>query len=424
MPEDTPQQPQTPQPPQPPPHPGYQYAPAPSPRQTKEQEPTGGVHRWVKYGKFLAAAVVTFMIGSFCFSTTKGSNEVQKSASKLMAEGPKLTGRQVIDAQKDLDQKQRKLEIAQRDLEEKQKGLVTPASATQNGTTATQDATQAGAGTQGTPQLSPAEQVREQIKAERVKQEYESLWSSPIVVARETKTAPGETRTTPAVTLVSDREKPAIEHSFQKLQDPNQKYFPYNKADGPYHVIQRGTLIGATLMNALDGEHAGPVIAQIDKGDQVYVKNTQVVLWPEGTQVLGTTQPVASGNQRLMSVSFDAVIMPDGYAMSLKSIGLSQAGQSGLTGDVNHHVASKLGWATVLGVIQGVSNGALIPQSNSGTTTIIRAPGQDMSQVLQDQMNQTATIKIPAGTRIKIPVMEDVADVPEYENHDMKPGSL
>ena len=176
----------------------------------------------------------------------------------------------------------------------------------------------------------------------------------------------------------------------------------------------------------LDGERGGPVVAQIDKDDQVYVKNTDILLWPEGTEVIGTAQPVASGSQRLLGVSFESVVMQDGYAMALtKPVpGLSQQGQGGLAGQVNTHWASKLGWSLAIGAIEGLSTGSIGFGTNSGAAVILRTPGADMSQLFGGILNRPNGVKIPAGTRIKIILTDDLPGNPEYANHQMQPGVL
>ena len=217
-----------------------------------------------------------------------------------------------------------------------------------------------------------------------------------------------------------------LEASASGEADPNQKQFPYDHSTGPYHVIQKGTVIGATLMLDLDGERGGPVIAQIDKNDQVYVKNTDILLWPEGTEVIGTAQPVAAGNQRLLGVSFESVVMQDGYALALtKPIpGLSQNGKGGLEGQVDTHWPSKLGWSFAIGAIQGISSGSIGFGNNSGPAVILRTPGSDLSQLFGGILNRPHSVKIPAGTRLKIILTDDLNDVPEWANHQMKAGSL
>jgi type IV secretory pathway VirB10-like protein len=117
--------------------------------------------------------------------------------------------------------------------------------------------------------------------------------------------------------------------------------------------------------------------------------------------------------------------MPDGYAMSLQTTpGLSPQGQGGLTGEVNTHWASKLGWSLAVGAIEGLSSGAIGFGTNSNSSVIFRQPGQEMSQLFQGILNRPASVKIPAGTRIKIILLEDLNGVPEYDHHQMRPGVL
>jgi type IV secretory pathway VirB10-like protein len=199
----------------------------------------------------------------------------------------------------------------------------------------------------------------DQIRAERLKQQCTSLWTSPIAATWE----PAQTTlasSNPAITGTINAPSAKAAPATAEDTDPNSKQFPYDHSTGPYHVIQKGALIGATLLMDLDGERGGPVVAQIDKDDQVYVKQTDTLLIPEGTTVIGTAQPVSSSGQRLLGVSFDSLVMQDGYALALTKpvAGLSQDGKGGLTGKVDTHWPSKLAWSIAIGAIEGISSGA------------------------------------------------------------------
>lgn len=412
--------------PQPPAQPPYQYGGAP-PANPSPNQPTGGTPEWLK--RLLTPLTIIAVTVLVIWSSLGPSRHIVNDASRLTAQamqsGPRLTPKEAVDAVNQANQRAAELEKEQARLRKQiqdQQSRNNTANTT-TGTTASTGTSTTG-GSSG--QVSEVQQILQQIRAERTKQQYAALWSSPIVAVREVRAGgqPGA----PAGKPTEPNGKPSITAAdgiTAPDSDPNQKRFPYDYSTGPYHVIQRSTVVGATLMNELDGEHGGPVVAQIDKDDPVYAKNTDTLLWPEGTIVSGMAQPVNSGNTQLLGVSFDRVTMPDGYAMSLETTpGLSQQGQDGLTGQVNTHWAPKLGWSLAVGAIEGLSSGAIGFGSNSNSSVILRGGGQDISQLFQGILNRPANVRIPAGTRIKIILLDDLSNVPEYAHHQMRPGVL
>jgi type IV secretory pathway VirB10-like protein len=406
----------------PPPPPGYTYGwvATPSEQASAAATPTGGLPNWAKSRKtlWIVLALLGFYLLSNLFTNPHPPPQGAKKPTPTTA-GTRLTSKEQIDAASRANQETARLERDNAELRKRQ-GEATNSATTTAGTT-----TNAG-GSAGTPgQPSETQKMIDSIRAERLKQQYSSLWTSPIAATWEP----------PQTTLASSN--PAIAGTINASgaksgdstpdPDPNNKTFPYDHSTGPYHVIQKGTLIGATILLDLDGERGGPVVAQIDKDDQVYVRNTDTLLLPEGTTVIGTALPVSSGSQHLLGVSFDSLTTQDGYALSLTKpvTGLSQEGKGGLTGQVDTHLWSKLGWSFAIGAIQGISSGAFgFGQSNNGASVILRAPATDMSQVFQGILNRPNNIKIPAGTRIKIILTDDLSNVPEYANHQMKAGAL
>ena len=413
----------------PPPPPGYTYGwvQTPSAPAPQTAQPTGGMPEWAK-GKrtlWIILAVLGFYLLSNLFEKPQPP-QTKKPVNPAF--GTRLTPKEQIDATTKANQEAARLEKNNAELHKRQ-GEVTGSTANSTTTTAG-TTTNAGSSSANPAPPSETQKMLDQIRAERIKQQYTSLWTSPIAATWE----PPQTTLTdsnPAVTgtinAPSAKGNPApAETKATADPDPNNKQFPYDHSTGPYHVIQKGTLIDATLLMDLDGERGGPVVAQIGKDDQVYVKQTDVLLLPEGTTLIGTAQSVASGNQRLLGVSFDSLVMQDGYALALTKpvMGLSQDGKGGLEGEVKTHWPSKLGWSFAVGAIQGISSGAIGFGNNSGPAVILRSPGADLSQLFGGILNRPNGVKIPAGTRIKIILMDDLNDVPESANHQMKAGAL
>lgn len=423
----------------PPPPPGYTYGWVPTPEvaPSKTAQPTGGMPDWAKNRKTLV--IVLGLLGFFLLSNLfdkPQASQTRKSTNPIA--GTRLTPKEQIDAANRANQETARLAKNNAELQKRQNEAGGSTANGTNGTTSTAGTnTSAGSASGNTGQPSETQKMLDQIRAERLKQQYTSLWTSPIAATWEppqtalansnpvltgTITAPGVKAMPASAELKTTETKGAADPD----PDPNNKQFPYDHSTGPYHVVQKGTLIDATLLMDLDGERGGPVVAQIGKDDPVYVKQTDTLLLPEGTTVIGTAQPVSSGGQRLLGVSFDSLVMQDGYALSLKKpmAGLSQDGKGGLEGEVKTHWPSKLGWSFAIGAIQGISSGAIGYGNNSGPAVILRSPGADVSQLFGGILNRPNSVKIPAGSRIKIILTDDLNDVPEWANHQMKAGAL
>ena len=198
--------------------------------------------------------------------------------------------------------------------------------------------------------------------------------------------------------------------------------YGFDQAEGPMHRIEEGTIVPATLLNQLDGEFTGPVICQIS--ENVYDASGLNLLIPEGSKVLGEAHSVNSNNQRRLAVSFHRISMPDGYALSLDKVpGLDQTGASALSGKVNNHYLQTFGMAMAVGAIAGLAqignNGATYSPWYGFREGVSQQTALSSEQILNRYLNRYPTITIKPGSRVKVILLADLFDVPEYAHHTM-----
>jgi type IV secretory pathway VirB10-like protein len=216
-------------------------------------------------------------------------------------------------------------------------------------------------------------------------------------------------------------------HGPKQQTDPPSPYMAtpgeFNQAAGKKYVLFEGTIIQAVLVNRLEGSFAGPVTCLVT--NNVYSHDRQHLLIPAGSKVFGSARRVNTFGQSRLAVSFDRLLMPDGYSVNLDQFaGLGQQGATALKDKVNNHYAKVFGASLALGILGGASE--------LGTGGVLTAGGGDLirqgfgismansgEQIMDRFLNQMPTITIREGTRVKIYLSNDLL-LPDYNQHQMK----
>jgi type IV secretion system protein VirB10 len=188
-------------------------------------------------------------------------------------------------------------------------------------------------------------------------------------------------------------------------------------APGPRLRLLEGTIIETVLLTRLEGTFAGPVTCLVTT--PVYSEDRQRVLIPAGARVLGASAPVQAWGDSRLAVSFHRLLMPDGHTYSLDAFrALDQAGESGVTEDINRHYLQIFGASVAIGALSGLAQFG----TTSGLTTSFgdqyrQAAGASLasstSRVLDRYLNVLPTITIREGYRIKVYLTSDF-DLPAY----------
>jgi type IV secretion system protein TrbI len=195
-----------------------------------------------------------------------------------------------------------------------------------------------------------------------------------------------------------------------------------NRADGKLYRLFEGTVIETVLTNRLDGEFSGPVNCMVTTN--IYSRNGQRLLIPQGTRVLGEVRRVESFGQQRLAVGFHRLVMPDGYSVSLdKFQGLNQVGETGLRDQVNHHYLQMFGTSIAIGALAGLSQANTrygIDQSAADAYRqgVAASLSQSSLHILDRFLNVLPTFTIREGHRVKVYLSDDLL-VPGYEQHQM-----
>jgi type IV secretory pathway VirB10-like protein len=195
-----------------------------------------------------------------------------------------------------------------------------------------------------------------------------------------------------------------------------------NAADGKEYRLFEGTVIETVLTNRLDGSFSGPVNTMVTTN--VYSRNRQQLLIPQGSRVLGEVRKVDTYGDTRLAVVFHRLIMPDGYALNLDKIqGLNQIGETGLADQVNHHYLQVFGVSLAVGAIAGLSQANTRYGSDASAADAYRqGAASSLSQtslhILDRYLNVLPTFTIREGHRVKVYLTEDLR-LPAYRNHRM-----
>ena len=209
-------------------------------------------------------------------------------------------------------------------------------------------------------------------------------------------------------------------------------------------TLAQGTLIPVVLETSVDSDNEGLLIARTV--EDVYDRTRRHVLIPRGSQIV-STYPSLEGYGDRVEAQASRLNLPDGRSVDFGQANLYDSqGRRGLTGDVNHHSASRYGAGallTIAGVAAGVTgrradrSGSILIQGSDGQ--IRQVPiGDDIrnesvargTQSAQATLNQSAqrtinrpnTVVLRAGLRGTVVLQEDIDMVrPYYDSGGLVP---
>ena len=173
--------------------------------------------------------------------------------------------------------------------------------------------------------------------------------------------------------------------------------------------IYEGAFIEGVLVNQLNGDFPGPVLAAV--AVPFYSADRQRIVIPRGARVIGSASAVAGQDQERLAVGFHRLIFPDGRWVSLEFAGLNQIGEGALKDQVNRHYFAMFASVGAVGVISGLTVRGSDPYAG-GRQGFQAGAGQGLAQgatsILDRFLNRLPTITIRAGHRLRIWLTSDV----------------
>ena len=173
--------------------------------------------------------------------------------------------------------------------------------------------------------------------------------------------------------------------------------------------VYEGSFLEAVLVNQLNGDFPGPVLASV--AVPFYSADRQRIVIPRGARVIGSASAVAGQDQERLAVGFHRLIFPDGRWVSLEFRGMNQIGEGALKDQVNRHYFSMFASVGAVGIISGLTLRGSNPYAG-GMEGVRAGAGQGLAQgattILDRFLNRLPTITIRAGHRLRIWLTSDV----------------
>ena len=192
--------------------------------------------------------------------------------------------------------------------------------------------------------------------------------------------------------------------------DPFTPAIVHTPNDPPgWERIYEGAFLEAVLVNQLNGDFPGPVLAAV--AVPLYSADRQRIVIPRGARVIGSASAVAGQDQQRLAVGFHRLIFPDGRWVSLEFAGLNQIGEGALKDQVNRHYFAMFASVGAVGIISGLTVRGSDPYAG-GRQGFQAGAGQGLAQgatsILDRFLNRLPTITIRAGHRLRIWLTSDV----------------
>ena len=186
---------------------------------------------------------------------------------------------------------------------------------------------------------------------------------------------------------------------------------------GGWGRVYEGSVLSAVLVTQLDGDFAGPALAQV--AIPFYSRDRQRILVPRGSRLLGTAEAVRHQDQSRLAVGCHRLVWPDGRWVDLAFHGLNAIGESALADQVDRHYASTFAAAGAVGLLAGLTLQGSDPYAGGGAGFRAAAGqgfGQSATQILGRFLNRLPTVTVRAGHRLRVWVTSDFL-VPRPEPH-------
>ena len=192
--------------------------------------------------------------------------------------------------------------------------------------------------------------------------------------------------------------------------DPFNPAIVHTPNDPPgWERIYEGAFLEAVLVNQLNGDFPGPVLAAV--AVPFYSADRQRIVIPRGARAIGSASAVAGQDQERLAVGFHRLIFPDGRWVSLEFAGLNQIGEGALKDQVNRHYFAMFASVGAVGIISGLTLRGSDPYAG-GRQGFQAGAGQGLAQgatsILDRFLNRLPTITIRAGHRLRIWLTSDV----------------
>ena len=176
------------------------------------------------------------------------------------------------------------------------------------------------------------------------------------------------------------------------------------------NTVLQGTMIDATLENAVDSSLPGQLTAIVTR--PVWSFDQGQILNPAGSRLFGDySAEVAIGQNRIL-VAWTRLVTPDGQSVQMEAFGGDAQGRSGITGKVNSRFGQRFGSAaliSLLGAAPAVAAAKYSDEISSNTAEQIGTDlGAAMGGAVEAYTSLPPIITVAPGASITVMVDRDL----------------
>ena len=178
----------------------------------------------------------------------------------------------------------------------------------------------------------------------------------------------------------------------------------------PSNTVLQGTVIEATLENAIDSSLPGPVVATVSR--PIWAFDGSQVLVPPGSRLFGQYSSDVSLGQSRILVGWQRIVTPDGQSVQVSAFGADAQGRSGVTGDVDGRFLQRFGGAALISLVGAAPAIAAASADSDIEVQIGEDVGENFSNATADVISEYATlppiIRVDIGSPVTVIVDRDI----------------
>lgn len=234
----------------------------------------------------------------------------------------------------------------------------------------------------------------------------DSAWREPDRAP--TRPAPTPAEAPPSPILYRRAAEPANAGASEGGRGSGEQYI----AAPSQFLIQAGAVLPAALVNGLNSDLPGSVIAQITA--PVYDSVTgRHLLVPQGARLIGSYRSRPSHGERRLFLSWDRLIMPNGASIALGEMEATDvAGASGLQDEVDHHLGATSGAILLSALMSVLANEAEEESDTRVRPSLGDAAAQQAAQtgarIVDRELDVGPTLRVRPGAPVRVLVTRDL----------------
>jgi type IV secretion system protein VirB10 len=178
----------------------------------------------------------------------------------------------------------------------------------------------------------------------------------------------------------------------------------------PSNTVLQGTMIEATLENAVDSSLPGQLTAIVTR--PVWSFDQAQILVPAGSRLFGEySSEVAIGQGRIL-VAWTRLVTPDGQSVQMEAFGGDAQGRSGITGKVNSRFVQRFGSAALISLLGAAPAVAAAKYADKISADTAQSVGQDLGSAMGSAVEAYTSlppiISVAPGAAITVMVDRDL----------------